>query len=142
MKILVPYDGSEQAEEALRYALREQGDADIVVFHVIDPVGKGGEKDTRAAWWNMWYEDRQSTTETRLEEAHEIAEQEGRDITTDVSTGKPSNEIIEYADEEDVDLIVMGRQGETGLSRVLLGSAAENVARHSDLPVMLVGETN
>lgn len=142
MKILVPYDGSEQAEDALVYALRKHGGAEIVVLNVIDPVGKGGEKDTRAAWWNMWYEDRQSTTERRLEEAHEMAKKEGHDIATDVSTGKPSEEILEYADEEDVDLIVMGRQGETGLSRVLLGSAAENVARHSDRPVTLVGETN
>jgi nucleotide-binding universal stress UspA family protein len=142
MKVLVPYDGSEQAEDALRYAVRKHGDADIVALHVIDPVGKGGEKGTRAAWWNMWYEDREKLAEQRLEEVHEIAEDEGRDVTTDLSTGKPSEEIIEYAREENVDLIVMGRQGETGLSRVLLGSSAENVARHSDIPVTLVGETN
>lgn len=142
MKVLVPYDGSEQAEDALRYALRKHGDADIVALHVMDPVGKGGEKGTRAAWWNMWYEDREKLAEQRLEEAREIAEDEGSKITTDLSKGKPSKEIIEYAKEGNVDLIVMGRQGETGLSRVLLGSAAENVARHSDIPVTLVGETN
>lgn len=142
MKVLVPYDGSEHAEEALRYALRKHGDADIVALHVIDPVGKGGEKDTRAAWWNMWHEDREKLAEQRLEEARGIAEEEGGEITTEVRTGKPSKEIIEYAEEEGVDLIRMGRQGETGLSRILLGSAAENVARHSDIPVTLVGETN
>lgn len=142
MKVLVPYDGSEQAEAALRHALQTHRDAEIVVLNVIDPVGKGGEKDTRAAWWNMWYEDREKLAEQRLEEARGIAKDEGREITTEVRTGKPSKKIIEYAEEEGVDLVMMGRQGETGLSRILLGSAAENVARHSDIPVTLVGETN
>lgn len=142
MKVLVPYDGSDEAGEALRLALRTHEDAEIVVLHVIDPVGKGGEKGTKAAWWNLWYEDREKTAEERLEEAREIADEEGHEITTEIRTGKPSKEIIEYAKKEGVELIVMGRQGETGLSRVLLGSAAENVARHSDTPVTLVGETN
>lgn len=142
MKILVPYDGSEQAEEALRFALRSHEGAEVVVLHVIDPVGRGGEKSTKAAWWNMWYEDREKIAEKRIEEAHEIADEEGREISTEVRTGKPSKEIIEHAREEGVDLIVMGRQGETGLSHVLLGSAADRVARHSDIPVTLVGETN
>jgi nucleotide-binding universal stress UspA family protein len=141
MKVLVPYDGSEQAEEALRFALRTHEDAGVVVLHVIDLVGKGGKKQSKAAWWDMWYEDREKLAEERLEEARTIAEDEGREITTEVRTGKPSKKIIEYAEEEDVDTIVMGRQGETGLSRVLLGSAADNVARHSDIPVTLVGET-
>lgn len=141
-RVLVPYDGSEEAEEALRYALRTHEDAEIVVLNVIDPVGKGGKKEVRAAWWEMWYEDREKTAEKRLEEARGIADEEGREITTAVRTGKPSKEIIEYSQEEGVDAIVMGRQGERGLSRILLGSAAENVVRHSDLPVTIVGETN
>jgi nucleotide-binding universal stress UspA family protein len=142
MKVLVPYDGSEQAKEALRFALRTHGDAEIAILNVIDPVGKGGKKDTRASWWSMWYEDMEKTAEERLEEAREIAKKEGHEITTVTRTGKPSKEIIEYAEEEDVDSIVMGRQGETGLSRVLLGSAADNVARHTEIPVTLVGETD
>jgi nucleotide-binding universal stress UspA family protein len=99
-----------------------------VVLNVIDPVGKGGKKEVRAAWWEMWYEDREKLAEQKLEEAHEIADKKGRNITTDVRKGKPSKEIIEYAKEEGVGLIVMGRQGESGLSRVLLGSAADNLS--------------
>ncbi len=141
-KVLVPYDGSEQAEEALRHALRTHDDAEVVVLHIIDPVGKGGKKGAKATWWNMWYEDREKQAEATLEEAREIAEEEGHEITTEIRTGKPSKKIIEYAEEEVVDAIIMGRQGETGLSRVLLGSSADKVARHSDVPVTLVGETN
>ncbi|MDZ7688792.1 MAG: universal stress protein [Halobacteriales archaeon] len=142
MKVLVPYDGSEQADEALRLALRTYDDAEVVVLHVIDPVGKGGRKGAKASWWNMWYEDREKLAETVLEDAREIADEEGHEIVTEIRRGKPSKKIIEYAEEEEVDAVVMGRQGETGLSRILLGSAAEKVARHTDVPVTLVGETN
>jgi len=142
MKVLVPYDGSEQADEALRLALRTHDDAEVTVLHVIDPVGKGGRKGAKASWWNMWYEDREKLAETVLEGAREIADEQGREIVTEIRQGKPSKEIIEYAEGKDIELVVMGRQGETGLSRVLLGSAADNVARYLDIPVTLVGKTN
>jgi nucleotide-binding universal stress UspA family protein len=142
MRILVPYDGSEQSKEALRHALGTYPDAEVDVLHVIDPVGRGGEKQPKAAWWNMWYEDRQHRSEEVLEEAQEVAEDHGRTISTAHEVGKPSGEILGYVGNHDIDRIVMGRQGETGLSRVLLGSVADNVARHADLPVTLVGETN
>jgi nucleotide-binding universal stress UspA family protein len=64
------------------------------------------------------------------------------EVTTEHRTGKPSEEILRTIEEENPDAVVMGRQGETGLSRVLLGSAAEKVARHADVPVTLVGETS
>lgn len=141
MKVLVPYDGSDQAQEALRFALRTYEDK-ITVLYVIDPLGKGGEKGTKASWWNMWYENMEAVAEDNIKNAREIASEEGGEIDTEVRVGKPSKEIVEYIEDEGVDAVVMGRQGETGLSRVLLGSAAENVARHCDVPVTLVGETN
>lgn len=141
-RVLVPYDGSEPAEDALRYALTEMGDVDVEVLYVIDPVGKGGDRSTKAAWWDMWYEDLESRAEELLDEAEEVAAEADAAISTAVRTGKPSDEIIEHSEDEGFDAIVMGRQGESGLSRVLLGSVADNVSRHSDLPVTLVGETN
>lgn len=52
--------------------------------------------------------------------------------------GHPANELIRYADENDMDIIVMGTLGKTGLDRLLLGSVAGNVVRHSKVPVMVV----
>lgn len=140
--ILVPFDGSEQAEGALRFALKNYEGTEVVVLHVIDPVGKGGGKEVKAAWWGMWYENREKRADEILEQAKEVAKEEDREIITETMTGKPTQTIIEYAKDRDVDKIVMGRQGETGMKRVLLGSVAENVMRHSDLPVTLVGETS
>ena len=52
--------------------------------------------------------------------------------------GIPAEEILDYAEENDIDLIVMGTQGLTGVKRFLIGSVAENVLRHSKVPVMIV----
>ena len=143
MNVLVPYDGSEQAKSALRFALRTyDSDDNVEVLHVIDPVGRGGEKQPKAAWWNMWYEDRGNRADETLEEARGIAEEMGGSLTTARRTGKPSKEILRYIEKEGIDAVVMGKEGETGLSRVLLGSVADNVARHADVPVTLVGETS
>lgn len=117
-------------------------DPAVEVLYVVDPVGKGGDRSTKAAWWDMWYEDLEDRADELLDEAREIAEELGGSVETGVRYGKPSEEIIAYSEEDGFDGIVMGRQGETGLSRVLLGSVADNVSRHSDLPVTLVGETN
>jgi nucleotide-binding universal stress UspA family protein len=52
--------------------------------------------------------------------------------------GTPSEEIVNYADEHEIDLIVMGTHGRTGVARVLLGSVAEKVVRKAPCPVLTV----
>jgi nucleotide-binding universal stress UspA family protein len=52
--------------------------------------------------------------------------------------GSPVNEIVEFAERENVDLIVMASHGRTGLSRLLMGSIAEGVMRKAPCPVLIV----
>jgi len=52
--------------------------------------------------------------------------------------GEPHRVIVEYANEEDCDLVVMGTHGRTGLQRYLLGSVTEKVVRTCDVPVLTV----
>jgi nucleotide-binding universal stress UspA family protein len=49
--------------------------------------------------------------------------------------GKPARAIVEYADDHDIDQIVMGSHGRSGVTRILLGSVAESVVRDSTVPV-------
>lgn len=64
--------------------------------------------------------------------------------TSDVSflqefiIGNPSDKLVEYADQNHVDLIVMGTHGRSGLNRILMGSVAENVIRRAPCPVMTI----
>lgn len=57
---------------------------------------------------------------------------------TAVEQGVPHEEIIAYADDHDIDMIVMGTQGRTGLDRVLVGSVTERIVRMADIPVVTV----
>lgn len=69
-----------------------------------------------------------------------IGELEKVDVELVLLEGHPAEEILRYADEAEMDVIVMGTLGKTGLDRLLLGSVAENVIRHSKIPVLVVGE--
>ena len=56
--------------------------------------------------------------------------------------GHPADEIVKFAEQNDIEMIVMGTLGKTGLDRFLLGSVAENVVRHSKIPVLVVRGEN
>lgn len=67
-------------------------------------------------------------------------EMEGVKVEPVLLEGHPATKLIRYAIEEKMDLIVMGSLGKTGLNRLLLGSVAENMVRHSKVPVLVVKE--
>lgn len=60
------------------------------------------------------------------------------DAGVEVREGLPVNDLLSYADAEGIDLIAMGARGRTGLDRLLVGSTAERVVRHADVPVVTV----
>jgi nucleotide-binding universal stress UspA family protein len=65
----------------------------------------------------------------------------GYEVSAQVRFGEPAQEIIDCADEEEMDLIVMATHGRSGVSRLLLGSVAEKVLRHAPVPVVLLRPT-
>ena len=73
-----------------------------------------------------------------LDDAVEYAAEQGREIETIRVTDRPARAIVDYADEEGVDHIVIGSHGRTGVTRVLLGSVAEKVVRRAHCPVTVV----
>ena len=68
----------------------------------------------------------------------QMGEEVGVEVESLVLEGKPAEKIVEYAEENDIDLIVMGTMGKSGLDRILLGSVAERVVRISHTPVLVV----
>ncbi len=76
-----------------------------------------------------------------LEELESIADECSKDLSSVQShsrTGSPAEEIIRFADEESMDLIIMGTHGWTGVRHLILGSTAENVVRTANCPVLSV----
>jgi nucleotide-binding universal stress UspA family protein len=140
-RILVPYDDSEQATAALEHALDRYPEAEIVALHVIDVLESsysGNIDGTLPGYWEEWYEVEEQRTETLFEEAQSLADDYEVDLETESVVGRPSRSINEYAEEHDVDHIIIGSHGRTGVGRILLGSVAETVVRRAPCPVTVV----
>lgn len=136
-RILVPFDGTPLAEDALEHALDTYPDADLTVLHVIDYVEESygaevlvGSRELR--------ERAQDRSAAILADAESLAEEQDASITTATRIGDPVREIVDYADSHDVDMIVIGSHGRQLLGRVLLGSVAETVVRRAPSPVTVV----
>jgi len=137
-RILVPTDGSAGASVALEEALgmAERFDATVHSLYVVDVTASGGETGA-AELLDSFQEIGENTTRAALDRA----ENAGVDATADVVHGTPHQTILEYVDDNDIDLIVMGTHGRTGLERYLLGSVTEKVVRTADVPVLTVRES-
>ncbi|SDQ57206.1 universal stress protein [Natronobacterium texcoconense] len=137
-RILVPYDGSAPSKKALEYTIEKFENPDVTALYVV-PVPEGywtafEDEEMEAAEADRAREQGQET----LDEARETGAEHGCDVDTEVVTGKPDRVVLEYAESETYDTIVMGSHGREGVSRVLLGSVAENVVRRSPIPVVVV----
>ncbi|WP_353634557.1 universal stress protein [Halobacterium sp. NMX12-1] len=138
-KILVPVDGSEQSKEALEYALEHFKDAEITAINVIDPIEAGyTAQATVPGYSEEWFEQAKDAAEELFDEAKQTAGEYDTNIDTTTEVGRPSRAIVEYAEENDFDHVVMGSHGRSGVSRILLGSVAESVVRRSPVPVTIV----
>lgn len=135
-RILVPTDGSPEVDAVLDHAasLAATHDADLHVLYVINTAGYAGLPGDGAVGGLSAMMNEQG--ETALDRA---AERVGERLTERVLIeGTPSEEIIDYAEEADCDLVVMGTHGRGGIDRLLLGSVAERVVRTSPVPVLTV----
>ena len=68
----------------------------------------------------------------------DLGEMKGINVIPVLLEGDPADELIKYAEEEKMDIIIMGTHGKTGLDRLLMGSVAGNLVSHSKVPVMIV----
>ncbi|AZH27214.1 universal stress protein [Haloplanus aerogenes] len=133
--ILVPTDGSDCSEAAAAHAvaLAEATGASLHVVHVVDlgvlPVDESG----------ALIEELQQAGQHALESVIDRAE-DVSSVQASVLSGSPYRAIVDYAESEDVDLVVMGTHGRTGFDRYLLGSVTERVVRLSDRPVLTLDD--
>ncbi|MFP8956134.1 universal stress protein [Natrialbaceae archaeon A-CW3] len=140
-RILVPVDESERATDALEFALEEHSEATIVAIHVLDPAdlyGATGFEGGAMINYDEIHRQNQERGEALLENAADRAAEQGIECEIEVIIGSVARSIVDYADNNPIDQIVIGSHGRTGASRILLGSVAETVARRSPVPVTIV----
>lgn len=140
-RILFPTDLSENAKVAEAYAcaFAEQFGAELHVLSVVQdmtilPPDPASSFVLPAS--NM--DEVRASVEKALVSIPDAAWAAGKSLVRAVRTGTPFVEIIRYARENDIDLIVMGTHGFTGLVHALLGSVAEKVVRKAPCPVLTV----
>ncbi|NBC15713.1 MAG: universal stress protein [Bacteroidetes bacterium] len=134
-RILHPTDFSSCAKDAFLYALHlaHMSDAQIDMLHVARlEEGSGTPEDRKA-----YYQQRKDDAEQRMYALLSNHHSEGDRVTLVHRQGaSPSDEILAYADNEGVDLIVMGTRGRRVVRPMLLGSVAQEVVRFAHCPVM------
>jgi nucleotide-binding universal stress UspA family protein len=137
-RILIPTDGSECADSAVEHALdiAAQYDAELHVLSVVD--SRDVSHSAPAISPEQVQQTLRDRAESVVESVAERAEAAGVTVVTAVEPGIPDDVVVEYAADEDCDLIVMGTHGRTGLERYLLGSVTERTVRRSSVPVLTV----
>ncbi|WP_238392246.1 universal stress protein [Halorussus amylolyticus] len=139
LRVLVPVDGSPPADRALEYALETFTDATITTIHVIDPIDSVYAAEVGGLpVADEWYDDAQERATEIHAEAEERADEFSGEVETVTEVGRPARTILRYADEHDIDQIIIGSHGRQGIERVVLGSVAEKVVRRAGVPVTVV----
>ncbi|PCR91885.1 universal stress protein [Natrinema ejinorense] len=140
-RILLPTDAEDGTELAIEHAIAvaEQTDAELHLLYVVDSdVYNTYSGDEYVHEFESLEAALEQVGEDALESASEAAHEAGLESTTVVRHGSPHEEILDYADEADVDLLVMGSKERSGEYRQLLGSVTDRVARLSSRPVTIV----
>ena len=138
-RFLVPVDFSENANQAVEYAiaLASKLGARVTLLHVIQPLPLGGG-DMGVTVPYTYIQDLEAEITSRMQAYLERVTAAGLEGEIAVVHGVPFQEILETAKTQQVDLIIMGTQGRTGLQHVLMGSVAEKVVRLAPCPVLVV----
>ena len=132
-RILVPTDFSDTSDEALKYGvgLAQAMSARLYLLHVPGETGVNFEADFPMVEF-------ENAAGERLETL--VSQQDARQLRPEYALriGVPSDQIVRYASDRDIDLIVMGTHGRTGVPHMVMGSVAEKVVRSAPCPVLTV----
>ncbi len=133
-RILVPTDFSEKSIQAIKETIAfADANANVYIVHVLKPLEA---TEPGVVWESVNNENRVKAILTLFDETFPKSEYEG--LHFEIQEGDPTSEIIDYAEEKKINLIVMPSRGRTGISRFFMGSIAERVVRFSHCPVIVL----
>ncbi|NJM96909.1 MAG: universal stress protein [Phormidesmis sp. RL_2_1] len=133
-RILVPIDFSEKSLQALQETIDfAESTSNVYVVHVLKPLEA---TEPGVIWESVSDEKRTETIQKLFDEKFPSSEYAGLNFAIEV--GDPTAEIIDHAETQKIDLIVMPSRGRTGISRFFMGSIAERVVRFAHCPVIVL----
>ena len=143
--IVVGTDGSDTANEAVRQAteLAKALDAEVHVVSAYEPVPEARlrmeRKDVPGDL--QWSINEREDVEATLTEAADSIKGAGVKVETFSREGDPADAILDVAEEQNADLIIVGNKGMTGAKRFLLGSVPNKVSHHAPCSVLIIRTT-
>ena len=137
-KILIPTDGSDYGMRAAEYgiSIAKMLDAQIMVVYVIDDVVL--DQISTVTERGDAEQELKQDGQRHINYVLGLAEKESVKATSLLAKGRPFDQIVHLAKEQNMDLIVMGTYGLKGAERILIGSVAERVIEYSPCPVLVV----
>ncbi|APX98420.1 universal stress protein [Natronorubrum daqingense] len=134
--LLLATDGTDGARQATNHAitLAEQLGASLHIVSVSEDGPHSTEKQDEMR------SDPESDAANALEDAERAALERDLEVTTTVRHGVPQEEIVDVAETNAIDMVVLGTAGRTGLDHLVVGSVAEEVVRNAPVPVVTVRE--
>jgi len=139
-KILLPTDGSKYSDKSEKHALAlaAANNAEIIALSVVENGFSLNLPDTEtiSEVTQLLHEE----TMKNLNKVERLRDEENLDvkITKKVAEGSPAKVILETIEEEDVDLVVIGSSGKTGIDKFLMGSVAEKVVKSAKCCVLVI----
>ena len=143
--IVVGTDGSETAGEAVRQAgdLARTLGATLEIVSAYEPVPAGRLRSERrdAPEDLQWAINPREDVDATLEVAAGVAREAGVSVNVYPRQGDPADAILDVAEEQEADLVVVGNKGMTGAKRFLLGSVPNKVSHHAPCSVLIIRTT-
>ena len=139
-RVLVPVDFSEHSDRALRYgaALSERTGAELHALHAVPEMSFPDAYFAEAAEIRALAKAAEDRVPERLHRnVHEVLGEDA-EVRTHIEAGAPARAVADYAEEANVDLVVLSSHGRTGLERMVMGSVAEGVVRSAPCPVLTI----
>ena len=140
-KVLYPTDFSEASLEALKYAVSfaRSSQAKLILMHVInEKIYSEGLSLARVSAPEALGQEMAAEASRQLKMLIPADERKGLNVEMVTLSGSPFAEIIRYAKENGVDMIVIGTAGRSGVEHMMFGSTAEKVVRKAHCPVLSV----
>lgn len=140
-KILVPLDGSGWSQRAIPHAIEiaRANDAELILLHVFTPPAREYAPDIALRSAEDPHQSMREQAKQYLVGLRTELRNENCRVRTHLSEGADAAHLIcDYADGEDIDLIVMSTRGRSGIARLLFGSVAQKVMECIHVPVLLI----
>jgi nucleotide-binding universal stress UspA family protein len=137
-KILVPLDGSAMAEKALPYAeaLGHKFEAELILLWVLHPLVVLSDYGAHSYETLIELEKQEARTYLTMRQIELV--KKGQSVQVEILDGPAAEQIIDFADREQVDMIAMCTHGRSGLQRWVYGSVAAKVLQQAPCPILLV----